>query len=358
MDRIERLVVIAALTLLTVACVLVLRPFLSAVLWAGILALATWPVFCRLRAWLGGRSGVTAAVMMTVFLLVLVVPLGFGGIAIAQHADRWFDLAHESVVAGVPAPPDWVVGLPVVGEWLHARWLLVAGDSGALSRELQPLVDPARKLAFATARGLGEGMVTLGFSALIAFFFWRDGESIALRFRRVAERLAGERALRLADVAHGTIRGTVYGILGTALAQGILASVGFAVSGVPAAALLGVATFFLSVVPVGPPLVWAPAAFWLYQSGETGWAIFLATWGLAVVSSVDNFVKPILISRGSNLPFILVLLGVIGGVAAFGFVGVFLGPTLLAVAYRLVDEWTSRPGDPTDLSPAAGAGPE
>ena len=356
MDRIERLVLIAALSLLTVACVLVLRPFLSAVLWAGILALATWPIFCRLQLWLGGRPGVTAAVMTTVFLLVLVVPLGFGGMAIAQHADRWFDLAHDSVVSGMPAPPDWVVGLPVVGEWLHARWLLVAGDSGALSRELQPLVDPARKLAFATARGLGEGMVTLGFSALIVFFFWRDGAVIAGRFRRVAERLAGERALRLADVAHGTIRGTVYGILGTALAQGILASIGFAVSGVPAAALLGVATFFLSVVPVGPPLIWAPAAFWLYQSGETGWAIFLAVWGLAVVSSVDNFVKPILISRGSNLPFILVLFGVIGGVAAFGFVGVFLGPTLLAVAYRLIDEWTSRPVEMQDESSEAGSG--
>ncbi len=196
-------------------------------------------------------------------------------------------------------------------------------------------------------------MATLFLSALIVFFFWRDGDELSARARRMAQRVAGERALQLAEVAKGTIRGTVYGILGTALAQGALAFVGFLIAGIPGAFLLGVGTFFLSVVPVGPPLIWAPAAFWLYEQGETGWAIALVVWGVAVISSVDNFLKPLLISRGSKLPFILVLLGVLGGVVAFGFVGIFLGPTLLAVAYRLLDEWTGAPPERVIIAGAA-----
>ena len=342
MDRIERIVLLAALVLLAIACFVVLRPFLSAVLWAGILALATWPIFCRVRSQLGGRSNIAAGVMTTVFILVLVLPLALGGIAIAQHADPWIDTIRDWMESGLPLPPAWVEGVPVAGHWMHTKWLAVATDSSALTRELKPLVDPAKQVALAVGRGLGEGVVTLALSAMILFFFWRDGDVLAARVRTMAERIAGQRALQLADVAHATIRGTVYGILGTALAQGLLAAIGFGVSGVPAAALLGVATFFLSVVPVGPPLVWGPAAIWLYYQGQPGWAIFLVIWGVAVVSSIDNFLKPLLISRGSNLPFILVLIGVLGGVIAFGFVGVFLGPTLLAVAYRLIDEWTAQ----------------
>lgn len=344
--RIERILLISALALLAIACFVVVRPFLSAVLWAAILALTTWPIFCRLRDRLGGRPGLAAAIMATGFLLVLVVPLALGGLALAQSADPWIDTIRGWLDHGLPAPPSWVIGIPMVGDWLHAKWEVMSHDGSRFVRELKPLVEPAKSWGIAAARSLGEGVLTLGLSAFIVFFFWRDGEVIAERVRRTAERVAGPRALQLADVAHGTIRGTVYGILGTALAQGILAAIGFAVAGVPSAALLGVATFFLSVVPVGPPLIWIPAAFWLYQGGATGWAVFIVVWGAGVVSSVDNFLKPLLISRGSNLPFVLVMLGVFGGVMAFGFIGVFLGPTLLAVAFRLLDEWSSERARP------------
>lgn len=339
--RIERLLLISALVLLGAACFIVVRPFLSAVLWAAILALTTWPIFCRLRDALGGRPGLAALLMTSGFLLVLVVPLALGGLALAQSAEPWLDTVRGWIDNGLPDPPAWVAGFPVVGDWLHAKWTVMSHDGSRLARELKPLMEPARVWGLAAARSLGEGVMTLALSALIVYFFWRDGAVIADRVRRMAERVAGPRALQLADVAHGTIRGTVYGILGTALAQGLLAAVGFAIAGVPSAALLGVGTFFLSAVPVGPPLIWVPAAFWLYQTGATGWAIFLVVWGVAVVSSVDNFLKPLLISRGSNLPFVLVLLGVFGGVLAFGFVGIFLGPTLLAVAFRLLDEWSA-----------------
>jgi predicted PurR-regulated permease PerM len=341
LERIERTVLLVALALLTIACFVVLRPFLSALLWAAILALATWPLFCRVRAGFGGRGGLAAGMMTAVVVFLIVVPLAAGGIAVMQHAEAWIEMARGLAERGVPPPPAWVASLPLVGDWIQVRWLAFSHDGAGLVRELKPLLDPARQAALGVARSLGEGVLTLGLSALLVFFFWRDGDELAARVRRLAERIAGERALRLAEVAHGTIRGTVYGLLGTALAQGILAAIGLAVAGVPGAVVLGVATFFLSVAPMGPPLIWGPAAFWLYDRGDMGWAIFLVVWGTVVVSGIDNVLKPMLISRGSNLPFILVMVGVLGGVLAFGFVGVFLGPTLLAVAYRLMDEWTA-----------------
>jgi len=185
---------------------------------------------------------------------------------------------------------------------------------------------------------LGQGVVELAVSILIAFFLYRDGVALARRVRAGAVRIAGPRAEHLVQTAVDTIRSVVYGVLGTALVQGVLAGVGFLIAGVPGAVLLGFLTFFLSIVPMGPPMVWGPATLWVYQHGSTGWAVFLLIWNLGV-SSIDNFVKPWLISQGSALPFILIFFGVIGGVIAFGFIGVFLGPTLLAVAYRLVLDW-------------------
>jgi len=131
----------------------------------------------------------------------------------------------------------------------------------------------------------------------------------------------------------------VNGILGTALAQSVLALIGFWIAGVPGAMLLGLLTFFLSIIPMGPPLVWLPAALWLYFQGEIVWAIFMLVYGMVVISSIDNIVKPYLISRGGTLPLLLVFMGVLGGLMAFGFIGVFLGPVILAIGYSLLAEW-------------------
>jgi predicted PurR-regulated permease PerM len=198
-----------------------------------------------------------------------------------------------------------------------------------------------RGYALAGGAALGLGIVQLTLSVLIAFFLYRDGDALAARLRGAVGRIAGERGQHLVGVAGSTMRGVVYGILGTAIAQGVVAGIGFWIAGVPAAPLLGLATFVLSPVPIGPPLVWFPAALWLFSHGSTGWGIFMLIWGVAVVSSVDNVIKPMIISRGSNLPFILVLLGVLGGVVAFGFIGVFLGPTLLAIGFALLQDWSA-----------------
>jgi len=153
--------------------------------------------------------------------------------------------------------------------------------------------------------------------------------------------VAGEMTGRLLQIIGGTINGVVYGIVGTGIAQAIAAVIGFLIAGVPGALMLGFLTFFFSLIPAGPPVIWISAAAWLFYNEQPGWGIFMAIWGFFVISSIDNIVKPLLISRGASLPFALVLLGVVGGVLAFGFVGIFLGPVLLAVGFNLARGWTA-----------------
>ncbi len=135
------------------------------------------------------------------------------------------------------------------------------------------------------------------------------------------------------------MKGVVYGLIGTALAQAIVALVGFAIAGVPGAIALSALTFVLSFIPMGPAILWGGAAAWLYSKDETGWAIFMLAYGFLVISSVDNIIKPILMSRAGNLSMLLVVLGVFGGAVAFGFIGIFVGPTLLAVGWSLLNAW-------------------
>jgi predicted PurR-regulated permease PerM len=194
---------------------------------------------------------------------------------------------------------------------------------------------------------MGEAIIQVSLGVLAAFFFFRDGAEGTKRLSAAVERLGGLRAQRLLTVAASTVRSVVYGVIGTALAQASLQGLGLWLAGVPAAFFLGFLTFFLGFVPVGPPLVWLPAAVWLLYNGAIGWGMFLIGWGFFVVSGVDNVLRPYLISRGSRLPLILMFFGVLGGLMAFGFLGVFLGPTLLAIGYVLFQEWSGAPRSAT-----------
>ena len=271
--------------------------------------------------------------------VILIAPFVFVAFSLADSTTELFEAMRKSFENGPPALPGWITGLPLVGETLNNYWKNMSHDGSRLLEDMKGLISPARSLLVAGGGILIAGLLQLGLAVLVAFFLYRDGETAAARIARIISRIGGARGSHLLDIAGSTVVSVVYGILGTALAQGVVAGIGFLVAGVPGAALLGLAVFFLSVVPVGPPLIWIPATIWLFVQGSTGWAIFMGLWGLLVVSMVDNVLKPMIISHGSNLPFVLVLLGVLGGAAAFGFVGIFIGPTLLAVGYRLVNEW-------------------
>lgn len=185
------------------------------------------------------------------------------------------------------------------------------------------------------------GVTEVVLSAFLAFFLLRDAPALGDRLHMAVGRLAGDRGRHLIKVAGDTVRGVIHGIIGTALAQAVVAGLGFWIAGVPGAVLLAVLTFLVAVVPFGPPLIWIPATLWLFAQDRGGWAIFMFVWGLLGISSVDNVIRPLIISQGSKMPFVLIFCGVIGGALAFGLVGVFLGPTLLAVGFRLIEEWSS-----------------
>ena len=233
---------------------------------------------------------------------------------------------------------------------------MTSGNSELIA-QLRVLAAPAGKWILAAAIAVTHGLGLLALSIVLAFFFYTGGEGAAAWLNAGMRRVAGERADYLLALAGNTVRGVVYGILGTALVQGVLAGFGCWIAGVPAPALLGLATFFLSVIPGGPVIVWLPAAIWLYHGGATGWAIFLVIWGVVAVGMSDNVIKPILIGKSSDMPLILVMLGILGGAFAFGFLGVFIGPTLLAVAYTVLHDWTIGSSTSRALAPESGPTP-
>jgi predicted PurR-regulated permease PerM len=351
--RIDQTISLVALVLLVAGCYLVLKPFLPAIVWAAILSATTWPLFVRLRAALRGHTGLASLVMVVLIALMLIAPFVIVGATIADNAEQLFALLQRFVAEGPPAPPEWVAQIPLAGPHLASYWGGFAHDTARLLEELRKLADPARKLALSGGTSVLAGLLQLSLSVLIAFFFFRDGDAILARLRAAGERIAGDRARRLLAVATVTTRGVVLGILGTALAQGILMGLGAWMAGIQAAPLLGFLVFLLSPVPVGPPLIWGGAAALLIMQGATGWGIFMLVWGAGLVSTVDNIIRPLIISHGGALPFILVLIGIFGGILAFGFIGVFLGPVLIAVGFMLVKEWATAAVPATAASAAA-----
>jgi len=202
------------------------------------------------------------------------------------------------------------------------------------------LLEPVSAWLLRAGLDLGVGLIQIALSILLTFFFLLNGDAMGITLSDGIRRIGGPRAAELLHDAGKTVRGVVYGILGTAMVQALLAGFGLLIAGVPGAGLLALLVFFLSVVPGGPPLVLVPAALWLFHQGASGWGWFMLVWAI-FVSTIDNFVKPWLISQGSDMPVILILFGVLGGAMAFGFIGVFIGPTLLSVCYRLVKEWSA-----------------
>ncbi|PWU19616.1 MAG: AI-2E family transporter [Verrucomicrobia bacterium] len=329
----------SVLLLLLLGCVVVLRPFISALIWAIVLCVSTWPLYRRLTAWLGQRRTLAAVLMALGMVLILLVPFVVIGPTLAENVKAFSTEARGWLEKGPPAPPAWLAKIPLVGQSATEQWQILAADTAKLKSYAREMVEPVSSALLKLGLLVGSGLMEIGGSILIACFLFRDGASLADRLTSAVDRIGGEHGRQLLAVAAGTMRGVVYGLLGTALVQAILAGIGFAIAGVPNTAMLTLVTFFVSMVPmVGVALVWLPVAIWLFAQGETGWGIFMVIWGIGV-NNIDNFIKPILIGKGSDLPFLLILFGILGGGAAFGFIGVFLGPTLLAVGYRVVQEW-------------------
>jgi predicted PurR-regulated permease PerM len=340
-NKLERNLGWGVMLLLLGGCVIVILPFVSALLWAIVLSVSSWPLYNRLRQLTGNRRTLAASLMVLGMILILLVPFLVVGLTLADNVSAVSAATRRWIEGGPPDPPAWLEKVPMVGAKAVESWHNFANDTAKLWSQAQKFIEPVSAWLLRAGLALGRGVFQLALSILIAFFLFRDGVSLAERLTTAVDRIGGERGKHLLTVANKTVRGVVYGILGTALVQAVLAGFGYVIAGIPGPALLALLTFFFSVVPIiGTGLVWIPAALWLFHEGSTGWGIFMLVWGIGV-ANVDNVVKPWLISQGSEMPFILVFFGVLGGALAFGFIGVFLGPTLLAVGYRLVVEWIS-----------------
>jgi predicted PurR-regulated permease PerM len=415
---VEPLLGMTALFLLLIGCFVVMRPFLTALIWSAVLAFALWPIQAKFTRWFGGRPTLAAMLVTLMLTLVLVGPFVLIGMSLGDDARALGTATLKWAGSDPGEPPKWLARIPVIGEetkdyWdefsrERKRWLeqlnkaametppkakpvierngelvpvpeeipaiglvkptrIPKGDAGvaadatpdetAVSSRtawfMGSTVATAQIWLIAVGKAILQGVTSVLLSVFLTFFLLRGGASIGVHLRVGMGLIAGKQGQHLLKVAGDTVIGVVYGILGTALVQAVVAGVGFEIAGVPAPVLLAVITFFFSAVPLGPPLVWIPAAIWLFAQGSPGWGVFMLFYGTLGISGVDNVVKPYLISQGSKMPFILIFCGVIGGALAFGLVGVFLGPTMLAVAFRMIEEWSS--GRQQDLDAKAAA---
>jgi len=277
--------------------------------------------------------------MVALTAVVLVLPLALAAPGGATDVNHLRAVIEDALRAGLPGSPNWVFEIPLVGPLLGDLWNRSAADITVMIEALRPYFGIVLEGGLGLLLGLANGVLLFVLALFIAFFFYLYGDPIAARLRVILSRIAGTRADRLINVTGATVRGVVYGILLTAIVQGILTAFGLWLSGVPRPVLLGAVAGFLSVLPIGAPVVWIPAALWLMSSGHLGWGIFLAVYGVVAVSGADSVIRPWFIARGAQLPFLLTVLGVLGGALAFGLLGIFLGPVLLGIGYTLVNEW-------------------
>ncbi len=335
---------LAALAL-AVGCLLVLWPFLSSLLWAAILVYSTWPAYRMLRERTGLSPGLAAGVMVTAEFLLIGLPLVFATPTKREDVEGLRHAVETFLTQGMPGLGGWLGNLPLVGGFLAGHLEGVDFGFSGLADLVGPYAGTLAQNALAVLLAVLSGIAELLVAIFLAFFLYRDGPSIAQRSEAALGRLAGDRTRHLVALTGNVTRGVVYGLLGTAVVQGLMTAFGLWVAGVPRPVLLGVVAGVISIMPVGAPLVWIPATLWLFSQGSTGWAIFLGLYGAFGISSADNVIRPWLISRGADLPLLLTLLGALGGVFAFGFLGLFLGPVLLAVGFTLLKDWATEGAD-------------
>jgi len=336
---------------LIVANYFILRPFLPAFVWAVTIVVATWPVMLRLQTWLGGKRGFAVAVMSLALLLILIVPFTLAIVTLLDNADMIKGSAESLKAKGLPPPPGWVSGVPLAGPKLSESWheLASAGPEG-LSARVAPYAGKIVNWFVDQAGSIGMMFVQFLLTVIICAILYSGGEPAADAVRRFFRRVAGQRGDDMTVLAARAIRGVALGVVITALIQSLLGGIGLAVAGVPAATVLTAIMFMLCIAQLGPALILFPAVIWLFWSDQTLWASVLLVWSLFVVT-LDNFLRPILIKKGADLPLLLIFAGVIGGLIAFGIIGLFIGPVVLAVTYTLLGAWVDRgESDPSGTS--------
>ena len=325
---------------LLVATLWVLQPFLVPGAWAAITAYVTWPIYARVRAWTR-RPALTAGLLTLVLAAIVAIPVGWLLVVLATEASGVALRLQEWAAQGSPFPA-WVATRPWLATRLEELRASPLFGHAALSEWISRYGSDLSLRAVSLTGGIARNLLEFLITTIVLFALYIDGERIGAQVRRLVTLLLPSEELGLVDHVGAIVRAVVFGLLGTAIVQGVLAGIGFWVLDVPSAVFLGFATVLSALLPGGPALVWGGTCIWLYADGRVGATIGLAIYGTLVVSTVDNVLRPILISGSTRIPFMLVFLGVLGGLASLGLLGLFVGPVLLAVGFGLLAEFPAR----------------
>ncbi len=335
---------------LIVSSLWILRPFLVSLVWASVIVVATWPAFERLAALMPRRRGLAVAAMALSILLVILIPITLALVTIINNSGNIAAQVRSLSALSLTAPPEWVSNFPLVGGKLAERWL----EFAALSPEertapLLPYAQAAAQWFMVQAGGIGLTVLYFLLTVIIATILYAKGPVVQEGLLAFARRLAGQQGEEVAILAAKAARGVVLGVVVTAFVQATIGSLGLFLTGVPAATLLTAVMLILCLAQLGPAPVLIPATVWLYWSGHPAWGTVLLVISL-IASTIDNVVRPFMIRKGAPLPLLLIFSGVLGGIAAFGIIGLFIGPVILAVTYTLLKAWVAKdaPEEPAD----------
>jgi predicted PurR-regulated permease PerM len=329
----------------------ILQFFVPSILWATIIVVTTWPVFERIQRRLWNKRILAIIVMVGALLVMVILPCAFAIGSIISNSDMITGWVNSLRQMDMPPPPGFLGKIPLLGPRLMDAWQKAeALTAEGVSKNLAPYTGAMVSWFISKAGSVGVLLVQFLLTLIIAVVLYARGESAAETVRAFCRRLAGARGEEIATLAAKAIRSVALGVVVTALVQAILSGIGLAVAGIPSAILLTAIIFVLCLCQVGPTPILLPAIVWLYWRGELFSGSLLLAFSL-VILPMDNFLRPVLIRKGANIPLMLVFIGVIGGLLAMGVIGLFIGPVILAVANTLLTSWIRR--EPADSLPAA-----
>lgn len=344
-DLAQRTLGVIVIAGLIATSVWILKPFLPAIIWAMTLVIATWPMMRTLQDRLWSSRALAVTIMTVALLLLFAVPFWLAIGTIVTHSDQVLGWAETITTANLPPPPAWIESIPLVGARISARWESIANsDAPELMQKLRPYAGELANWFIGAVGSFGLVLMQFLLTVAISAILYAMGERAAAFATRFGARLAGARGRQAVILAGQAVRGVALGVVVTAFVQSSIGAAALYITGVPYASILSALLFMLCIAQLGPALVLAPAVIWMYSTGTAGSATLLLVLSLVAIG-IDNILRPILIRRGVDLPLLLILAGVIGGLTAFGLIGIFLGPTVLAVAYTLLDAWTAE-GEP------------
>lgn len=317
----------------------ILKYFIVPVLWAAIIAYMTWPCYQYIYRLCGSRATLSATIMISLIILLIGIPLTFG-IFMLQHEGRnvYYEL-QKQVFSGHLNVPQFIRDLPFIGKEVSRTLHDINTDPNSIIQTVSTWIQGHLNYGRFVLNEIGKNIVKLCFAIMSLFFFYRDGQTILNQVSKALEMVIGPRIHHYLDTISETTRAVVYGVGLTAVAQAVLAGLSYFVAGVPNPMVLTIVTFLLALIPFGTPLAYGAVSLWLFSQGQTVEAIGVMVWGVAIVSTSDNVIRPLVISGATQIPFLLIMFGVLGGIASFGLVGLFIGPVILAVLLAIWREW-------------------